>query len=672
MKPRKLSLSQWYAIFFIGPMLPTLAVAAPASDIADRVLPSVVLIALEDEDGEQVGVASGFVVADGIVATNHHVIEGAAGGHVKPVSTGREKRAGVQPDGERARDDDTGALKVQGVVATAPGRDLALLQVAELDRPPLPIADTDELSVGDKVYVAGNPHGLTGTFSDGIVSSIRDLGDDQLLQITAPISAGSSGGPVLNTEGQVIGVAVAQVMEGQNFNFAVPSPHLLKLIDQPGKLQRWPGLQNGKTTDKESEASGFWKRFAEAQRKAAREGDADGMVNFGMMYALGRGVTQNHRKAVRWFRKAAEEENTKGMTKLGSMYADGLGVPQNHRKAVRWYRKAAEKGNTEAMVKLGAAYSVGLGVPQDGEKAVRWYRKAAEDGNTEAMTMLGNIYAAGLAVPQNYEKAVGWYQKAAEKGNTEAMAKLGTMHETGLGVPVNHQKAVRWYQKAAGKGNTEAMFRLGAYYTVDRGVPQNYRKAVRWYRKAAEKGNTEAMAKLGSMNADGLGVPQNEEKAVRWFRKAAEEGNTEAMAKLGAAYSAGLGVPQNEEKAARWSRKAAEDGNTDAMIMLGFHYAGGRGVPQNEEKAVRWYRKAAEKGNTEAMYYLAEMYAAGRGVPQNGVEAYAWSSTAGAFGSEKARDLRDQVAETLTDAARLEGQERAEELFQKFKQRNDQ
>ena len=69
----------------------------------------------------------------------------------------------------------------------------------------------------------GNPQGLEGTFSQGIVSSIRVLGADKILQITAPISPGSSGGPVLNEKGQVIGVSVATFRGGQNLNFAIPS-----------------------------------------------------------------------------------------------------------------------------------------------------------------------------------------------------------------------------------------------------------------------------------------------------------------------------------------------------------------------------------------------------------------------------------------------------------------
>ena len=78
----------------------------------------------------------------------------------------------------------------------------------------------------------GNPRGLEGTFSQGIISSIRNVGTDKLLQLTAPISPGSSGGPVLNDKGQIVSVSVATFRGGQNLNFAIPSNYLKKLIKQ--------------------------------------------------------------------------------------------------------------------------------------------------------------------------------------------------------------------------------------------------------------------------------------------------------------------------------------------------------------------------------------------------------------------------------------------------------
>jgi trypsin-like peptidase len=87
----------------------------------------------------------------------------------------------------------------------------------------------------------GNPLGLEGTFSDGIISGIRRDGSRRILQITAPISPGSSGGPILNEKGLVIGIAVATLSEGQNLNFAIPVSDLGPLLSSVGRLSPLPG-----------------------------------------------------------------------------------------------------------------------------------------------------------------------------------------------------------------------------------------------------------------------------------------------------------------------------------------------------------------------------------------------------------------------------------------------
>ena len=92
------------------------------------------------------------------------------------------------------------------------------------------LGNSDFAQVGETVYAVGNPRGLEGTFSQGIISSIRPVGSDKLIQITAPLSPGSSGGPVLNRKGEVIGVSVFTIRNGQNLNFAIPSNYVKPLL----------------------------------------------------------------------------------------------------------------------------------------------------------------------------------------------------------------------------------------------------------------------------------------------------------------------------------------------------------------------------------------------------------------------------------------------------------
>ena len=124
--------------------------------------------------------------------------------------------------------------RVQSIVNRDLRQDLALIKVSDVSSPVLPIGRSDKVQVGESVYVAGNPMGfLEGTFSDGVVSAVREFRvDSKRIQITAPISKGSSGGPVLNSKGEVIGVAVSTITAGQNLNFAIPSGYLSELLNK--------------------------------------------------------------------------------------------------------------------------------------------------------------------------------------------------------------------------------------------------------------------------------------------------------------------------------------------------------------------------------------------------------------------------------------------------------
>ncbi|MDE0301084.1 MAG: trypsin-like peptidase domain-containing protein [Candidatus Poribacteria bacterium] len=185
----------------------------PANDltpqeIAKKALDATVLLVMKDANGQILGFGSGFFLLPDYIATNYHVIEGATRGTAKLVGQGT-------------------AYTLDDFNAVDEKHDLAILHVPDANVRPLPLGNSDTVVVGDTCYVAGNPKGfLEGTFSQGIISSIRFEGMEKLLQLTAPISSGSSGGPVLNNKGEVIGVSVAQIRDGQNLNFAIPSNFL--------------------------------------------------------------------------------------------------------------------------------------------------------------------------------------------------------------------------------------------------------------------------------------------------------------------------------------------------------------------------------------------------------------------------------------------------------------
>ena len=215
---RRFSHISAFIVLGLGSLLVPYAYAESAREIARKAFPSVVMLVMEDAHGQPTSLGSGFFVREDVVATNLHVIEGAARGYAKIV-------------GKRPKYD------IAGSVAIDRHKDLILLKVEKAKAPTLSLGDSNDVSVGDEIYAIGNPQGLEGTFSKGIVSSIRKVGEDSLLQITAPISPGSSGGPVLSTEGKVIGISVATFKGGQNLNFAIPACYLQSLMSRMKPVQ---------------------------------------------------------------------------------------------------------------------------------------------------------------------------------------------------------------------------------------------------------------------------------------------------------------------------------------------------------------------------------------------------------------------------------------------------
>ena len=197
-------------------ILHTTATTSPTQtteEIAENALAATVYLEMQDSNRLTLGIGSGFFVRPDLIATNFHVIQGAAQGIAKLVN----KRT---------------KYTIEGITATDKDNDLVLLKVIAQDIKPLSLGDSDTVRIGTQVYVVGNPKGMEGTFSDGIISNIRTEDAQARFQMTAPISSGSSGGPVLNRQGKVIGVSVSvhQDLDAQNINFAIPVNKLKGLL----------------------------------------------------------------------------------------------------------------------------------------------------------------------------------------------------------------------------------------------------------------------------------------------------------------------------------------------------------------------------------------------------------------------------------------------------------
>ncbi len=191
-----------------------------ASEISEKVSPSVFYIEVYDSQSNVLGSGSGFFVSsNGVAVTNYHVIEDTTGAQITTI------------DGEK--------YSVIDIVAFDENLDIAIIRVDKKSTsgkmvsgfPTLTTANSEDIKAGQTVFALGSPVGLQNTISDGIISNVKQIvGDDTFIQITAPISHGSSGGALVNEYGEVIGITSAGIDDAQNIGFAIPI-NVIQLFD---------------------------------------------------------------------------------------------------------------------------------------------------------------------------------------------------------------------------------------------------------------------------------------------------------------------------------------------------------------------------------------------------------------------------------------------------------
>lgn len=182
-------------------------------DLFEDVAPAVVLIEVVDVAGERVALGSGFFINEnGLLVTNAHVV----------VVPGASSVVVRLADDSQHVVDEISAIDLH--------MDLAVLRIRAGRVTSLPLRP-DVPRVGTRVYAIGNPIGLRHTLSEGLVSGLRPIdGTHAIIQTSAAISSGSSGGPLIDGEGQVLGVNTLQFVDGQNLNFAVPASAVKELL----------------------------------------------------------------------------------------------------------------------------------------------------------------------------------------------------------------------------------------------------------------------------------------------------------------------------------------------------------------------------------------------------------------------------------------------------------
>ena len=302
------------------------------SQLVSRVQEAVVTIRTFNPDMKPIGLGTGFFINDqGQLITNYHVLEGAYAATVKTREGQSYPVVSVLAENK--------AVDLIQLSADIPVEQRRWLHVTET--PP---------DIADPIVVVGSPLGLEQTVSEGIVSAIREIPEvGTLFQISAPISSGSSGSPVVNRRGEVVGVISFQSRVGQNLNFAVASTNLLKLKTNDAK----PSL-------------GEW-TYARIKDDPQ---EVQNLCREGFSFTI-RG---EYKKAINYFQEAVKTspDDTNAWFGLGNCYI-GLEKPE---EAIAAYREVIRTDPANA----NAYYNLGLYYRQLGryESAVATFREALD------------------------------------------------------------------------------------------------------------------------------------------------------------------------------------------------------------------------------------------------------------------------------------------------------
>lgn len=180
----------------------------PAPELFKKLSRSVVVVEVLDTEGTLLARGSGVIVATNQIVTNRHVVDA---GSIWQIRQGDKKWRAF-------------------LTYVDPDHDLAELHVDSLDAKPVMFRSSCTLSVGERVYALGSPKGLELTFTDGLISGLRDYEHGNVIQTSAAISPGSSGGGLFDGQGQLVGVTSFGLIESQNLNFALPTEWIHDLV----------------------------------------------------------------------------------------------------------------------------------------------------------------------------------------------------------------------------------------------------------------------------------------------------------------------------------------------------------------------------------------------------------------------------------------------------------
>ena len=441
-------------ISFVFLVTPTVSFAdAEAKRIYKENNNAVVMVTAYDEEGDEICIGSGFIVKrDGVVVTNYHVIGMARDIKVKA--------------GNKIFD-------VEGLIFTDKINDLAILKARAKDMPVVKLGAIGEANIGEHVYVISSPVGLENenTISVGLLRGIRKIDEKtEILRLTAPTSPGSSGSPVFNSNGEVIGVATTSEHattphKTRNLAFAIS----VKLIEDKFSSKSVTAIKDSGLEDYINTPM-YWNQLGNAYNGAGKHEEAIESYkqaisidpdfvyahsNLGVAY----GKSGKYKEAIKSYQQTIkiDPDDATAHYNLGCAYYES----GKHKEAIESYKQVIkiDPDDGETHRHLGLAYN-GAGKH---EEAIKSYKQAIsiDPDYAKAHSNLGYAYGES----GRYEEAIKSYKQAIRIDPDDADAHNGL--GAAYGESGKYEEAIESFKQAIriDPDQVKAHYNLGITYS---------------------------------------------------------------------------------------------------------------------------------------------------------------------------------------------------------------
>lgn len=610
------------------------AVASTAQKVYASSSPSVVVIVSLNEDGDPFGSGSGVVVGKNKVITNWHVIKDAHSIIVRQSGTNYHS----------------------SILSDRRDRDLALLNVEGLNAPAVKLGNEKSLKVGQQVFAIGAPSGLELTLTNGLVSALREVKDGKVIQTSAPISPGSSGGGLFDEEGNLIGITtlklVGEAQEG--LGFAMPVEWVIEL----SSVKNGPGLGGSKIwifllffigmlalapkairaiTARLADASYVGNTVEQHSNEERPEVSGDEVS-----YPISSSESSKYEALVRLeLKKGKIDEEL--MKKSRLIAGDDEGKVERIYISLRSDQMSERRRSEENSVKKeviedaknkaaspflkinsSVIASVAAVLLVSGLFIYLMVQKSPPVGSLAYKTQFFVLKVSESAydkrdlfvVAERYRKE-GGTKKAVEILNyldaekfPEAQHRLGEIHLEGEGVSKDVDKGIEYFEKASKGNHYDATLKLFDIYSSGKHVKADDEKAFNYLIQSANQGNPTAYGYLSNIYLNALGVQVNYSESYKWAQLGAEKNDALSQHNLGLLLYYGYGVPANKSLGVSYLEKAAQGNFPKTLLVLSKIYTSDEQL-KDLDKARLYLQKSAKIDDPEALYEMGMAYTKG-------------------------------------------------------------